>query len=206
MSGRRTTKGGVPKPALPDLRELHARHPGLTAAQCATFFEALCVTMDRHHDPPSTTFAIDGGEGVCERGLAWRAPSDRERRSQNNRDDATRDAACLVALGAIESTRGMVTYGRMDTRTGADYLVAEPGLDPDDLEDKVRLEVAGQDAGRDGELRSRLKRKVRQVQLGHSCLPGMAAVVGFHRALALVVDVERPGNVLGDDRAEPGDE
>ena len=49
----------------------------------------------------------------------------------------------------LEAEDGLVTYGRADTKTGADWWVGPPGGSVDlDFEDKIRLEVSGTDAVR----------------------------------------------------------
>lgn len=185
--------------ALPDLRALHERHYALIPVQCQYFFGIACVSLGRHHEPPTTCFSIQNRGVSLPRELLWEAPSSRLVTSQHNNDDATRDAAYIVAIAAVEDQLGLVAIDRMETRTGADYLVAPPGPLPDDHEDTIRLEIAGQDRGKEGALRSRLKRKVEQLREGDACRPGMAAVVGFESAMVLMADMETnvaPGVVV----------
>lgn len=176
--------------ALPDLRSLHERHFALMPDQCLHWYGAACVSLHRHHQPPTTSFALQHHDDHCKRELVWESPSVRLSASQNNRDDATRDAAYLVAIAAAEDHLGLVAVDRMETRTGADYLLVARGTSPDDHEDSIRLEVAGQDRGGEGALRSRLKLKVNQLRKADACRPGLAAVVGFQRAVVLFADLD----------------
>ena len=78
---------------------------------------------------------------------------------------------------------------RAETGTGADYYIGPPGSGVSDLEDCIRLEVSGLDAGDQGEVRKRLLQKVEQVREGSGSLPALAGVIGFAARLLLVRDV-----------------
>jgi len=73
----------------------------------------------------------------------------------------------------------MVGIGRTGVGTGADYWV-HPNRGADFEEAlRVRLEVSGTDAGDEGEIASRLRRKLAQARNGSVNGPALAAVVGF---------------------------
>ena len=170
---------------LPELRDIREpKHPGVTRSVCAAFAEAAEVCLARHHRPPETVVHVDCCGQQARKLLKWRAPTPSSMRAWNNRDDATRDAAYIVSLAAIESELGLVALARAETRTGADYYVGNPS--DLDLESARRLEVSGTDTGSKGAIRGRLREKVRQVRAGASDLPAFASVVGFREALVLL--------------------
>lgn len=172
--------GGEPSPPrkapLPALDELHQRHHGLTEPVCLSFAEAAAVALDRHHAPPAD-FNVTAEDGPGLRALAWTVSSARARAAWNNTDDATRDGAYAIAAAAVEAEMGLFAIGRADTRTGADYYFAP--AQAADLETAVRVEVSGVDRGGEGEVKARLKRKLKQAQAGKSDLPAAACIVAF---------------------------
>jgi hypothetical protein len=175
--------------SVPSLRSVRSpRHPGVSAAVCESYSEAAEVCLARHHTPPETLLAIRCCGSTTSAILQWVEPAEDAKRAWNNRDDATRDAAYIVSLAAIESELGLVALSRAETRTGADYYIGLPGSI--DLETAYRLEVSGTDAGDHGSVRSRLSEKVCQAAKGKSCLPAFACVVGFRGALVLVEEVK----------------
>jgi hypothetical protein len=119
--------------------------------------------------------------------VAWRRPSLAAQRAFNNRDDATRDAAYILALAAIEAELGLVAVARAETRTGTDYYVAPPGST--DLESAYRVEVSGVDAQSTATVYRRLGAKIDQARAGHSNLPALASVVAFLHQLILIASV-----------------
>ena len=157
--------------------EMDKRHPGLTPAIATSYLEAASVSLHRHHKPPQE-FALkhDGGEMRCE--VSWETPSDTCLRGWSNQDDATRDGAYACALAAAELTSDLYAMRRAETMTGADYYVAPTGIDADDLENHIRLEVSGTQ-GDESEVRRRLSLKMEQARRGRGNLPALAAVVGF---------------------------
>jgi len=164
---------------LPDLGSLHLRHPGLTQAVCAYLAEAAAVCLSRHHSTP-IQFTLTSPVLEVEIEVSWPAPDQAMRDAHNNADDATRDGAYAVSLAATEEWYGLRALKRAETRTGADYYV---GLEGQDFEDALRLEVSGVDRGDDTTVNRRLRAKVEQARRGASNLPAMAAVVGFEARL-----------------------
>ena len=175
------------EPTLP-LAGLHMRHHGLTPAVSAAYEEAAGVCLDRHHTPPSSiTIRTDEVSTVAQ--LVWVPPNDRQRASWANELDATEDGAYAVVIAAAELTEGLYAVRRAEHATGADYYVAPADTDPDDLEECLRLEVSGTDAGANADLERRLRVKVRQTKDGASNLPALAGVVGFRLKLVLMTQV-----------------
>jgi len=121
--------------------------------------------------------------------LPWENPSTAVLRAHANDIDATEQGAYAVSFAAIEALAGLVAVRRAETLTGADYYAAPLGVDADDLEACVRLEVSGVDAGDESAVRRRLRQKLRQTEKGRSNLPALAAVVGFRERLIAIAQM-----------------
>lgn len=158
--------------------ELHERHPGLTPALSGCYREAACVCLARHHSPPVTVTVQHNGDSHC-RSLSFLIPDERTLKAHANEIDATEAGAYGVSLAAVETVAGFVAVRRAETLTGADWYVVPKGVEADDLEACVRLEVSGTNAGSSGDLKRLLLNKVAQTTRGQSNLPAMATVVGF---------------------------
>jgi hypothetical protein len=175
-------------PRLP-LQDMAERHLGLTEAVAAAYLEAAGVCLERHHAPP-VEFEIEGANGRSRASADWVKPDDRQAAAWANRDDTTELGAYACALAAVELTEGLFALRRAETRTGADYYVAPVGIEIDDLEDCLRLEVSGVDRGPETVVKQRLKAKLEQARRGASNLPAMAGVVGFGAQVVLTAHVE----------------
>jgi hypothetical protein len=165
---------------LPPLRldGLHERHPGLTQALGQSYTEAAAVCFSRHHQPPVTVSVNHAG--ADERRLVnFVVPDARVRNAHANEIDATEFGVYGVSLAALEAVVGLVAVRRAETLTGADWYIAGHGTEIEDLENCIRLEVSGINAGASSDIRRRLIEKVAQAARGQSNLPAMAAVVGF---------------------------
>ncbi len=174
-------------PLLP-LKNLNERHLALTSSLAGSYLEAAGVSLDRHHTSPKEFIVEnDGTSSVVT--LVWDVPDDRTKAAWANSDDATRDGAYAVAIAAIELLRGLFAVRRAETRTGADYYIAPPGQDLEDLENWFRLEVSGTHAEKT-EVKRRLRIKITQTQKGKSNLPAIAAIVGFRVQLILLQAVK----------------
>lgn len=168
--------------------DLSSRHFGVTDGPSLAYAEAAAVCLDRHHAPIAEFRLLDGdAEEVVD--ATWMPPDDRIRSAWANRDDATRDGAYGMAIAAVELRRDLFAISRAETRTGADYYLAPAGRLPDDLEEAVRLEVSGVDAGDEKAIMKRLSEKVQQARAGASNLPAIAAIVGFHARQIRCADV-----------------
>jgi len=172
---------------LPELADLHLRHPGLTVDLCRAYAEAAGVCLSRHHTSP-IEMSLTGVFAPCRRQVSWPAPSDRAARAWGNRDDATRDGAYSLSLAAVEAEYGLTAIARADTRTGADFYVAPSG-EHEDLENSYRLEVSGLDQTGESRLRSRLRRKIAQVEGGNASGPSLVIVVGFSAGRIAMAEV-----------------
>jgi hypothetical protein len=170
---------------MPNLRfeDLAERHD-IDPHQLQGYANAAKVRLEAHHTSPVNFEVGCRGETVIYE-VNWAPIDDKLRRSYNNADDAKRDGAYVMAFAAVEDLEGMVSIGRAETKTGADYYVAPAGTNPSDLENAFRLEVSGTD-GTPAEARQRLKEKQEQTRKGAGTEPAIAAVVGFKTKLILV--------------------
>jgi hypothetical protein len=165
------------------------RHRGLTAAVAENYCEAAAVCLSRHHQPPVQVILSDNGaESVAS--VAWVPPDARTRGAWANTRNTTEDGAYCCVIAGVEELRGLTAVRRAETGTGADYYVGPPGAGEDDLEDCLRLEVSGVDAGDHRHVAVRLLEKVQQARDGNSSLPAIAGVVGFAARLLMIRDVE----------------
>lgn len=165
--------------------DLAARHRGVTQALAASYAEAACVCLDRHHTPP-IVFAVMFDERSMTPIAEWAETDQRTRAAWANEIDATEAGAYSMILAAVELANGMFAVRRAETRTGADYYVALPHGGIDDLDDCYRLEVSGVDKGAARTVHQRLQAKLKQARSGNSNLPAMAGVVGFRASLVLL--------------------
>lgn len=170
-------------------RALDRRHPGVTRAIGAVYYEALCVALARHHISPVSIVVHRGALRVA-RTAAFQKPSKRARDAWANETDTTANAAYAICLVAVEDSEGLVAVHRAETQTGADYYVAPPGKTLEDLEACFRLEVSGVNEGGQSVLAQRLKEKVAQTRRGRSNLPAIATVAGFRELTVLIERVE----------------
>jgi hypothetical protein len=171
------------------LAAMHQRHRALTPSIAGCYSEAAAVCLSRHHvSPVQVRLSDNGSKSSAE--IRWESPDERTLAAWANTTDATEAAAYCCVIAGVELLRGLVAVRRAETCTGADYYLGPPGSGADDLEDCVRLEVSGVDAGDDREVANRLTNKVRQARAGHSNLPAMAGVFGFSERLLLIKDVE----------------
>jgi len=163
-----------------------ARHPGLTDEVWDYHHQAACVCLDRHHAPPQP-FDVRMDDARELLSVTWVPADAAARRAWANSTDATECGAYAVTIACAERVAGLFVVSRADVASGADWYVAPYGCgvdgngDPDlDALGVRRFEVSGVDVGPVG---ARLTEKKRQLLEGHSDLPGIAAVVGFERAV-----------------------
>jgi len=134
---------------------LHERHPGLTPALGQCYAEAASVCLSRHHQPPVT--AAVNHSGISEpKVVNFDIPDARVSRAHANEIDATEIGAYGLSLAAIEAVAGLVAVRRAETLTGSDWYIAPAGTDSQDLENCIRLEVSGINAGGSKDIKSRL--------------------------------------------------
>lgn len=161
-----------------ELKGLHERHSGLTAALGGAFYEAASVCLNRHHQSP-VDLEVHRDENINKRSAEFEKPDERVLNAWGNDIDTTEAGAYGISLAAVEVEEQLVAVKRAETLTGADWYVAPVGTVPDDLESCFRLEISGVDAGDRSAIKTRLLQKVAQTRAGASNLPAIASVVGF---------------------------
>ena len=167
---------------------MHERHRALTPSIAGSYKEAAEVCLSRHHVPPiEVTLSDNGTDSSAE--LAWSAPHARTLAAWANTTDATEAGAYACVIAGLEEVRGLFAVRRAETGTGADYYIGSTEVGVSDLEDCLRLEVSGVDAGDRREVNGRLLRKIRQAKEGKSSSPAVAGVFGFYAKLLMVQDV-----------------
>ena len=172
------------------LDTLNDRH-NLTPARLAVFREAASVCLSRHYQPP-TVLALEDNGRRSTADLSWQDPDEQARATYANLHEAVEQGAYGCVLAGVDHLRGLVAVRRADTGTGADYYIGPSGSGADDLEDCLRLEISGVDAGEERDVRRRLLEKQHQARDGQSSLPALAGVIGFRARLLLVADVQEP--------------
>jgi len=177
-------------PRLP-IHDMAARHPGLTPALAGAYLEAGRVCLHRHHVSPIEFHLEEDGNATPAR-VEWQPPDARCQAAFANETDTTEFGGYLIALASMEFSRGLVAVSRAETRTGADYYLSPAGPAVEDLEGTVRLEASGTDRGDHSTVARRLREKVDQALNGHSSLPAIAVVVGFHAQLVMIEQVGSP--------------
>jgi hypothetical protein len=174
-----------------NLDDLDKRHYGLTPAIAAVYREAASVCLNRHHfSSVALTLSDNGSESVAE--LAWNTPDSRVLDAWANKTDTTEAGAYACVIAGVEELRGLLAVRRAETGTGADYYIGPDGAGKEDLENCLRLEVSGVDAGDRKEVSKRLVGKMQQAKDGSSSLPALAGVMGFAAKLLVVQDVGEP--------------
>jgi len=170
------------------IEAMHERHRALPPPVDAYFEQAASVCLSRHHAPPVQVTLNDNGTEVLAE-VNWTAPDARTLDAWANARVATEHGAYGCVIAGVEELRGLVAVRRADTPTGADYYIGPPGTSQYDLEDCLRLEVSGVDAGDQREVSRRLLQKVQQAREGGSSLPALAGVIGFSARLLMLRDV-----------------
>jgi hypothetical protein len=165
-------------PQLLPIRDLAARHYGITKEIADNYLQAARVCLDKHHTSPQS-FTIDNGARLIEAITEWDQTDRRTRNAWANDIDLIENGAYACGIAAVELSENLYTIRRAETRTGADYYVAPQGQNPDDLENSLRLEISGTDMGQSNVIEIRLRQKVQQTRQGNSNLPAIAAVIGF---------------------------
>jgi hypothetical protein len=165
------------------LSTLARRHLGLAPGTADHVASAAAVCLARFHEVPPTKVRVSADGLQREYDLVWRYPTAAEQASNRNHEEATRDGAYALALGAADVHMRMRTIGRAESRTGSDwYLRPEASLDQMfdlDAEDVMRFEVSGISDDSDAIVRERVRRKVDQIRAGRSPHLGIVGVVGF---------------------------
>lgn len=172
------------------IADLWERHRGLTESLAGAYSEAAHICFNRHHRSPKNCDIVCDQEYTAAT-IEWSEPTASMISAWANEIDTTEAGAYGVCLAAVEERLNLVAIARAETLTGADYYVAPIGSDENDLEDKIRLEISGMNAGDHSSLAARLRKKQAQAMSGKSGLPALAAVVGFQIAKILISEVSQ---------------
>ena len=139
---------------------------------------------------PPAMFDVRGLTRTVKASVEWQPTDARTKSAWANATDTTEAGACAFVLAAVELLEGLITVRRAETKTGADYYVAPPGTDAEDLESCIRLEVAGRDDASAATVTRTLNDKLSQTARGNSNLPAIAGVVGFRALLIRLARLE----------------
>lgn len=154
---------------------------GLDEARLAALRAARAVGLARHHTSP-VELKIEGGVHGAQLVIQFDAPGDRSLAAWDDRDQTTEWAAEAIALEAIHATRGWGTVRRAARGTRFDWYVGPPDAD---LETAWALEVGGTDRGR---AEAVLAKKLRQLRMRATGLPGVAVAVQLSSPRAMMRD------------------
>jgi hypothetical protein len=163
--------------------------PGLAKTLVDAHAAMAGICMQRHHRSPKSWSVQIDAEPAEQYDVAWRQPTEQERRSYADDDEATEFGACSLALAAAEAHLGLVAYARAKPRSGVDFYLMATDADVAatvsydyDTGSSVGLEVSGIDRDDDAVVSRRLREKVEQIRRGWSPERALAAVVGFRGA------------------------
>ena len=194
-----------------NLNELAAgEHPGITAEKGAELAQAGAVCLEERGHAQGVMLTVRGSVSNSYR-LDWTSVTPQARRTWADDDEATEDgAACIAALVANREIGQAVVVRAARRRqrhqpTGFDYWLGDDNiantseaervatdslatfLDDGGLVVRTRLEVSGIRNDNDSVIRTRVRRKLRQMDRSDTLgLPAYAIVVEFGRPLAEV--------------------
>lgn len=154
-----------------------AEHCRLLPDTCRSLAAAATVTLERVHGV-RTQDACRIEEGDTHRGgvLLRTEISDDARATYDSPAEATEEGAEAVAILVARRVLDRVVVRRLDTYSGADYVIRDPA-NPD-LEQYERLECSGIAKGRESTI-SRLQSKIAQLAAVTDRPPGYAVVTNF---------------------------
>jgi len=162
-----------------DLGQLGQAMPGLTTAYARALGEAAAVCLEiRHHHPKSAILRASDGTKDERFGLVWEPCSDRQKRCYKDEPRATEWGACGIAIEIAREFTGKVVVETSRKGTGFDYWLGDD--DDQFFEGTARLEVSGILRGNDVKIRSRLGKRLAQLEQSDDMgLPGYVAIVDF---------------------------
>ena len=163
-----------------DLNELDTDDiPGISRAKGNELAEAGAVCLESQGHTPGTCLTVRNGANNSYR-LDWPQVTDQARRTWNDDEEATEDGAAGIAVLLASREIGYTVVLRSRKGTGFDYWLGDDALDF-----KARMEVSGIRNGNDGQVKTRVKQKLRQMNRSDDQeLPAYAIVVEFGRPLA----------------------
>ena len=165
-----------------DLNELNTDDiPGISRAKGNELAEAGAVCLESQGHAPGARLIVRSAANNSYR-LDWLPITDQARRTWSDAEEATEDGAAGIAVLLASREIGYVVVARSRKGTGFDYWLGD-----DELDFRARMEVSGIRKGNDGQVRTRVKQKLRQMNRSNALeLPAYAIVVEFGRPLAAV--------------------
>lgn len=156
---------------------------GLSVRNGAFLGEAASVCLNSHFHSLSMKFTVEGS--IAETYELHRFEVDeRSTSSFADLDEAAQFGAMGLAVAIIYDQTGWKVK-RSWKGTGFDYWVGEEG-DGLLFQDKLRVEVSGDLAGSDSEIKSRLVQKMKQTEVSDGMgIPACAVIVEFSNPKSL---------------------
>lgn len=180
-------------------------NPGITAEKGAELAQAGAVCLESQGHQQGAALNIRGDVPTSVLPLIWPPVTPQASRTWFDTDEATEDGAAGIAILLVNREIGQQVILRSYKGTGFDYWLGDenttnasdtelaatqslaPILDDAKLVARSRMEVSGIRNGDDVIVRTRVERKLRQMDRSDTTgLPGYAAVVEFGRPLAEV--------------------
>jgi hypothetical protein len=171
------------------LQALSSGDFGNLTAFCGGFLaESAAVCFEDRTHKPGVSLTV---RGISDKvfSIRWAAVTEVHRRCYNDLQDATEDAAYGIAILLMRELTGkkIVERSPKGKGKGFDYWIGES--DDDDLifNNKARLEVSGILDGDDREIASRVRTKVKQVEVSDRYgFPAYIAVIEFGQPKARI--------------------
>ena len=165
-----------------DLNELDTDNiPGISRAKGNELAEAGAVCLESQGHTPGAYLTVRNGANNSYR-LDWPQVTNQARRTWNDDEEATEDGAADIAVLLASREIGYAVVLRSRKGTGFDYWLGD-----DVLDFRARMEVSGIRNGNDGQVKTRVKQKLRQMNRSNDQkLPAYAIVVEFGRPIAEV--------------------
>lgn len=174
------------------LVELSKGLPGITPDFGSTLAEAGAVCFEDQNHPNGVELKVDGVFQARYQ-VFWQQVTDQMVRCYNDEEFATELGAYGVAFLLILDLTDYTIIKRSRRGTGFDYWLgkAENGEELP-FQNKERLEVSGIRSGDNSRVKSRVNKKLKQVQASNAtALPAFIVVVEFSAPLSQMVRNER---------------
>lgn len=170
------------------LASLRQGLPALTEALGRTFEEACIVCLEHQQHITGVEVQLAGSlSGTFQ--LIWVGQvTDQMRRAWNDEPYTTEQAAYGIAILVMLNFANYTVIEKAHKSTGIDFYLGQADADPP-FQNAAKLEVSGIREGRLSEVRTRVKRKLRQTEQGddlESVLPVFVVVVEFGQPFVYV--------------------
>jgi hypothetical protein len=161
------------------INRLKQGFPGLSPVVGAAHAEACIVCLENQKHISGVEIAVQGLISKTFQ-ITWDDIIDEQvKRAWNDLTIATEWAACGIAMLVIEQLTGLVVVRQSIKGNGFDYWLGEVNSKTKLVQERARLEVSGiLKVGRKSQIRTRLKQKIKQIQVSDKLL-SYAVVVEF---------------------------